>query len=103
MTPSPVIELNRAVAVAMADGPGAGLPLLDRLGDDLDGYHLFHSARADLLRRLDRPAEAAEAYRRALALVTNAAERGSSRRAWRRSAIRRTRPPLRRPAVGSLR
>jgi RNA polymerase sigma-70 factor, ECF subfamily len=75
MTPSPVIELNRAVAVAMADGPGAGLPILDRLNDDLEGYHLFHSARADLLRRLDRPAEAAEAYRRALALVTNAAER----------------------------
>ena len=75
MTPSPVIELNRAVAVAMADGPGAGLPILDRLGDDLEGYHLFHSARADLLRRLDRPAEAAEAYQRALALVTNPAER----------------------------
>jgi RNA polymerase sigma-70 factor, ECF subfamily len=73
--PSPVVELNRAVAVAMADGPGAGLPLIDALADDLDTYHLLHAARADLLRRLERREEAAAAYRRALELVTNPAER----------------------------
>jgi RNA polymerase sigma-70 factor (ECF subfamily) len=72
---SPVIELNRAVAVAMADGPGAGLPLMDALAGDLESYHLFHAARADLLRRLERRDEAAAAYRRALELVTNPAER----------------------------
>jgi RNA polymerase sigma-70 factor, ECF subfamily len=75
MTPSPVVELNRAVAVAMADGPGAGLPLLEELAEELEAYHLFHSARADLLRRLDRREEAAESYRRALTLATNPAER----------------------------
>ncbi|MET0801703.1 MAG: RNA polymerase sigma factor [Actinomycetota bacterium] len=75
MTPSPVVELNRAVAVAMADGPGAGLPLLDELAGELETYHLFHSARADLLRRLERRDEAAESYRRALTLATNPAER----------------------------
>jgi RNA polymerase sigma-70 factor (ECF subfamily) len=75
MSPSPIVELNRAVAIAMADGPQAGLALADRLAGDLDGYHLFHSARADLLRRLDRQAEAADAYRRALELATNQQER----------------------------
>ena len=70
-----MVELNRAVAVAMADGPAAGLPLLDALAADLDGYHLFHAARADLLRRLDSGPEAAAAYRRALELATNPAER----------------------------
>ncbi len=74
-TPSPVVELNRAVAVAMADGPAAGMPLLDALAPELDGYHLFHAARADLLRRLDRGPEATAAYRRALELATNPAER----------------------------
>jgi RNA polymerase sigma-70 factor (ECF subfamily) len=71
---SPVIELNRAVAVAMADGPEAGLALIDGLSG-LEGYHLFHSARADLLRRLDRTAEAEDAYRKALGLATNEVER----------------------------
>ena len=75
MTPSPVVELNRAVAVAMADGPERGLPLIDALAPDLQGYHLFHAARADLLRRLARSDEAAEAYSRALALVSNPTER----------------------------
>jgi RNA polymerase sigma-70 factor (ECF subfamily) len=70
--PSPVIELNRAVAVAMADGPEQGLALLSQL--ELPGYHLLPAARADLLRRLGRRAEAAAAYREALALVTNEAE-----------------------------
>jgi RNA polymerase sigma-70 factor (ECF subfamily) len=71
----PVVALNRAVAVAMAHGPAAGLALIDDLAAELDGYHLFHSARADLLRRLDRRAEAAAAYDRALALAENPVER----------------------------
>ncbi|MGZ8661912.1 MAG: RNA polymerase sigma factor [Actinomycetota bacterium] len=73
--PSPVVSLNRAVAIAMADGPGAGLPLVDELAGELDTYHLFHATRADLLRRLGRGAEAERAYRRALVLATNPAER----------------------------
>ncbi len=71
--PSPIVELNRAVAVAMAEGPERGLALID--GIDLPGYHLLHAARADLLRRLERRDEAAEAYRTALSLEMNAAER----------------------------
>jgi RNA polymerase sigma-70 factor, ECF subfamily len=73
--PSPVIALNHAVAIAMADGPAAGLRALAPLEDDLDGYHLFHAARADLLRRNGQEAEAADAYDRALDLATNPAER----------------------------
>jgi RNA polymerase sigma-70 factor, ECF subfamily len=73
--PSPVVELNRAVAVAMAEGPERGLELIDRIeGGRLDGYHLLHSARADLLRRLDRRDEAAASYRRARELTENPAE-----------------------------
>jgi RNA polymerase sigma-70 factor, ECF subfamily len=75
MSPSPVVELNWAVAVAMADGPDAGLALMEPLADDLDRYHLFHAARADLLRRTGRGEEAKAAYRRALELVTNPIER----------------------------
>ncbi|HWQ53477.1 MAG TPA: RNA polymerase sigma factor [Bryobacteraceae bacterium] len=75
LQPSPVVSLNRAVAVAMVDGPRPALALIDRLAGDLDGYHLLHSARADLLRRLGLRAEAAEAYRRALALAGNESER----------------------------
>ena len=77
VAPSPLVELNRAVAVAMCDGPGAGLALLDALCDDprLRGYHLLPAARADLLRRLGRRAEAAAAYRQALELVGNEPER----------------------------
>jgi RNA polymerase sigma-70 factor (ECF subfamily) len=74
-TSSPVVQLNRAVAVAMADGPARGLPLVDRLAAELDGYHLFHATRADLLRRIGRRDDAAAAYRRALELVTNPSER----------------------------
>jgi RNA polymerase sigma-70 factor (ECF subfamily) len=75
LAPSPVIELNRAVAVAMAKGPEAGLAGIDALEDDrLDGYHLFHAARADLLRRLGRAEEAGAAYRRARELTDNRAE-----------------------------
>jgi RNA polymerase sigma-70 factor, ECF subfamily len=77
LQPSPVISLNRAVAVAMAEGPQAGLALHNTLtsSGNLDHYHLFHAVRADLLRRLNQPKEAAESYRRALALVTNQSER----------------------------
>ena len=75
LDPSPIVSLNRAVAVAMVDGPQAGLALIDALAGDLDGYHLFHAARADLLRRIGSPAEAAKSYGRALALVTNESER----------------------------
>ena len=71
----PVVELNRAVAVAMADGPQRGLDLLDTLGDDLADQHLYHAARADLLARLGRAGEAADAYRRAADLATTTAER----------------------------
>jgi RNA polymerase sigma-70 factor (ECF subfamily) len=78
--PSPVVELNRGVAVAMADGPAAAVPLVDALTAELDRYHLFHATRADLLRRLGREEDAAEAYRRALELATNPAERSFLRR-----------------------
>jgi RNA polymerase sigma-70 factor (ECF subfamily) len=71
--PSPIVALNRAVAVAMAHGPERGLELIERI--DLPDYHLLHAARADLLRRLDRRAEAADAYRAALALEMNTADR----------------------------
>jgi RNA polymerase sigma-70 factor (ECF subfamily) len=75
--PSPVVELNRAVAVAMRDGPEAGLALIDALlaRGELEEYHLAHAARADLFRRLGRPAEAAAAYRKALALARQEPER----------------------------
>src|SRR5690606_17894959 len=77
MRPSPVVALNRAVAVAMAEGCEAGLELIDDLAADgrLEEYHLLHAARAGLLRRLGRAAEAAVSYRRALDLATNASER----------------------------
>lgn len=74
VAPTPVIELNRAVAVAMAEGPAAGLELIDRIAG-LDSYHLLHSARADLLRRLDRRGEAVAAYRLALELAVTPADR----------------------------
>jgi RNA polymerase sigma-70 factor (ECF subfamily) len=77
LTPSPVVELNRAVAVGMADGPEAGLVLVDALAATgaLAGYHLLPATRADLLRRLGRKAEAAQAYREALGLAGTDAER----------------------------
>jgi len=74
MTPSPVVALNRAVAVAMATTPTEGLALIERI-DGLERYHLLHAARADLLRRLDRRDEAAAAYRRAHELAANPADR----------------------------
>ncbi|MDX6616019.1 MAG: polymerase sigma-70 factor, subfamily [Solirubrobacterales bacterium] len=72
--PSPVIELNRAVAVAMAEGPEHGLDAIDQIAG-LDGYHLLHSARADLLNRLGRAEEAAASYEKASELATNPVER----------------------------
>jgi RNA polymerase sigma-70 factor (ECF subfamily) len=73
VAPTTVVALNRAVAVAEVHGPAAALALLDQL--DLDGLHLFHATRADLLRRLDRPAEAAAAYDAAIDRTVNGAER----------------------------
>lgn len=77
MGPSPVVALNRAVAVAMADGPAAGLSLVDRLQKTgaLAGYYLLPATRADLLRRLGRLDEAASAYRQALEVAPTDAER----------------------------
>jgi RNA polymerase sigma-70 factor (ECF subfamily) len=77
MDPSPVVALNQAVAVAMADSPATGLAMADAIGADgaLEDYPYFHAARADLLRRLDRRSEAADAYRRAVALTDNGPER----------------------------
>jgi RNA polymerase sigma-70 factor (ECF subfamily) len=74
-TRSPVVALNRVVAVAERDGPAVALRLLDDLAADLDGYHLLHAARADVLQRLGRSDEAAAAYDRALDLTANRAER----------------------------
>jgi len=75
--PSPVIELNRAAAVAMRDGPEHGLALIDAIlaRGDLQDYHLAHAARADLFRRLGRKADAARAYERALELTVEEPER----------------------------
>ena len=77
LQPSPIVSLNRAVAVAMRDGPRRGLVLIDELSaaNDLDNYHLLHAARADLLRRLGLREEAAKDYRRALELATNESEK----------------------------
>jgi RNA polymerase sigma-70 factor (ECF subfamily) len=73
VSPTPIVALNRAVAVAEVHGPAAALAAVDSL--DIAGYHLFHATRADLLRRLGRPGDAANAYDAALALVENGAER----------------------------
>jgi len=78
LAPGPVVALNRAVAVAEVEGPAAALALVDGL--DLAGYHVFHAIRADLLRRLGRPAEAAQAYAAAMACTGNEAEREFLRR-----------------------
>jgi len=75
LQPSPVVTLNRAVAIAMADSPQAAFGLIDRLVPELDSYHLFHATRADLLRRIGALEEATQSYRRALELVTNDTER----------------------------
>lgn len=75
--PSPIVSLNRAVALAMVDGPQAALKIIDELSaaNDLENYHLLHATRADLLRRMGAFAEAAKSYARALELATNESER----------------------------
>jgi len=73
--PSPIVSLNRAVAISMADSPQAALVQMDRLATELDDYHLFHAARADLLRQVEDFEAAAQSYERALAIVTNDSER----------------------------
>jgi RNA polymerase sigma-70 factor (ECF subfamily) len=83
VAPTPVVALNRAVAVAEVEGPGAALALVEDL--DLDDYHVFHAIRADLLRRLDRPTEAATAYDAAIARTDNAAEQAFLRRTRQRA------------------
>ena len=75
LTPTPMIALNRAVAVGELDGPGAALSLVDGLRKALGDHHLFHATRAELLRRLNRPDEAADAYTEAAARTANAVER----------------------------
>jgi RNA polymerase sigma-70 factor (ECF subfamily) len=80
ITPSPVISLNHAVAVAMSDGPQAGLDLLAQLAEPLDQYHLYHAARGDFLRRLNQPEAARAAYEHALSLTQNPAEQAFLRR-----------------------
>ncbi|MGH3704329.1 MAG: tetratricopeptide repeat protein, partial [Agromyces sp.] len=75
LDPSPIVALNRAIAVAEVDGPDAALPIIDRLDGALHGYHAFHASRAELLRRLGRRDEAITAYDRAIALAGNSAER----------------------------
>jgi RNA polymerase sigma-70 factor, ECF subfamily len=77
LQPSPVVSLNRAVAVAMAEGPLPALAIIDQLAaaGELENYYLLHAARADLLRRIGSAEEAAKSYKRALALVTNDSER----------------------------
>jgi len=89
--PSPVVELNRAAAVAMRDGPAAGLALVDRIlaRGDLADYHVAHAARADLCRRLGRTEEAVDAYERALGLATQE----PARRFFRRRLRELTGPP----------
>ena len=77
MTPSPVVELNRAVAVAMRDGPAAGLELVDAIltRGDLADYHLAHATRADFCRRLGKTADARHSYQQALKLARQEPER----------------------------
>jgi RNA polymerase sigma-70 factor (ECF subfamily) len=74
LDPSPIVALNRAIAVAELDGAAVGLAAVDRLDDDLAGYHAYHATRADLLRRLDRSQESRAAYDRAIELAGNTAE-----------------------------
>ncbi len=94
--PSPIVSLNRAVAVAMAEGPEPALTLIDSLASELDNYHLLHAARADLLRRIGSKEEAAQSYERALALVTNESERRFLER-----RLREVQPTAEQPRAGT--
>jgi RNA polymerase sigma-70 factor, ECF subfamily len=87
LAPTPVVALNRAIAVGEVEGPAAALELVDELG--LESYYPFHATRADLLQRLGRPSEAATAYERAAALAPTDAERDFFRRGGRRAVLRR--------------
>jgi len=82
INPSPVVELNRVVAIAMADGPVRGLQLLDelQLEEALSTFHYFHAARADLLRRAGRFTEASQVYAKALSLCQNGSEQALLKR-----------------------
>jgi RNA polymerase sigma-70 factor (ECF subfamily) len=82
ITPTPIVALNHAVAVALSEGFETGLRLINQLGSsgELDSYHLYHAARADILRRLGRSQDSAQAYRQALSLTANAVERRYLRR-----------------------
>ena len=95
LNPSPVVALNRAVAVAMAEGPRAGLAIVDGLLKEgaLDDYHLLHAARADLLRRIGSREEASKSYERALELVSNGAERRYLQRRLREVRLSRVNEP----------
>jgi RNA polymerase sigma-70 factor (ECF subfamily) len=77
IVPTPIVALNRAVAVALSEGLETGLAMIDQLGSsgELDSYHLYHAARADILRRLGRSQDSEQAYRHALSLTANAVER----------------------------
>jgi RNA polymerase sigma-70 factor, ECF subfamily len=92
VAPSPVVDLNRAAAVSLSEGPAAGLELVERLvaAGELDRYHLLHAARADMLRRLGRPGDALASYTRALELAPTPAERAFLER--RRAEMRRSLP-----------
>jgi RNA polymerase sigma-70 factor (ECF subfamily) len=92
LNPSPVVELNRAVAVAMLDGPSAGLELIDAIlaRGELTDYHLAYSARAELCRRLGKTAEARASYERALALVQQEPERRFLERKLRELGARKS-------------
>ena len=96
ITPTPVVALNRCVAVAEVHGPGVALGLLDQL--ELDDYHLFHATRADMLRRIGRPADAAAAYDAAIARAANGAERSFLTR--QRDGLRTSRPAPSPPTAG---
>ena len=87
--PSPVVLLNRAAAVAMAEGPSAALAIIDAPGatEDLENYHLLHAVRADLFRRMGNAGEAWESYERALSLVKNDSERRFLQRRQRGLAL----------------
>lgn len=89
LDPSPIVRLNRAVAVGECDGPDLGLALLDGLAAELEGYHPFHAARAQVLARLGRDAEAGEAYDAAIAIAENSAEIAYLRRRRAELGVRR--------------